>query len=210
MLEANRILFFCFLLLISLLVFLVNNRFVLTRELYYNTYIESLSAERIDQLFEEGKKWNFLTVLLIPLWLIIKISFPAICLFVGLTLKGMAGSFGQLFNIALKAELIFTLANMTRCAVLTLSSGMDSMTDLNYYPLSLLSITGSRVDPVWLAYPLQSLNLFELVYWLTLAGGLTISLQQGFDRMLRLVLGTYVTGFAMWILLVVLFTMTLT
>ena len=38
LLNVNKTFFFCLLILLSMGVFAVNNRFVLTREIYYNTY----------------------------------------------------------------------------------------------------------------------------------------------------------------------------
>ncbi len=204
-LKSNKIKFFIILVLCNVFVYYLNQRFILTNSLYYNSLIQQLSIERIDFMIEESKKWQFLTLFSIPLVLVIKICFTAFCLYVGLSFDGTSNSFKEVFNIALKAEAIFIVANIIRLTINLMTQRVSDFNDLNYYPLSLISITGTENLYTWLVYPLQTLNLFELFYWLTLAKGLEIVTSKGFSSMLLLVLYSYVTGLIIWIMLVMLF-----
>ncbi|MBN1185584.1 MAG: hypothetical protein JXB49_25080 [Bacteroidales bacterium] len=207
LLGFNKTLFFFILVAVNTGVFVANNQFVLTRELYHNTYIERLGAERIDMIFEEGRKWQLLSAFFIPLVLLIKISFTSVCLFTGLNFKGIFASYNEIFNIALKAESVFCLANVVKVAVLLFLKRTEVFEDLNYYPLSLINLTGTAGIYKWLVYALQTLNLFELFYWLLLAKGLEVSLSRDYGSMLLLVLSTYVIGLVLWIMVVMLLVM---
>jgi hypothetical protein len=204
-LKSNKIKFFIILVLCNVFVYYLNQRFILTNRLYYNSLIQQLSIERIDFMIEESKKWQFLTLFSIPLVLVIKICFTAFCLYVGLSFSGTSNSFKEVFNIALKAEATFIVANIIRLTINLMTQRVSNFNDLNYYPLSLISITGTENIYTWLVYPLQTLNLFELFYWLALAKGLEIVTSKGFSSMLLLVLYSYVTGLIIWIMLVMLF-----
>ena len=204
LLGINKPLFFFILFALNTGVFVANNQYLLTKELYYNSYIERLGAERIDQMFEEGHKWQFLSILFIPVILLIKISFAAACLFIGLNFKGIFASFSHIFNIALKAEIIFCIAGLIKITVLLFLKRTEVFEDLNYYPLSLINLTGTQGIYKWLVYPLQTLNLFELFYWLVLAKGLEIVVSRDYGSMLILVLCTYVVGLVIWTMFVML------
>jgi hypothetical protein len=106
--------------------------------------------------------------------------------------------------------LVFALANVIKIFALLFFKKVDGLEDLNYYPLSLINITGTDDLYKWLVYPLQTLNLFELGYWLLLAKGLEITCSKDFSNMLILVLSTYVLGLLIWIMIVMLFIMGIT
>ena len=209
-LTSSNINFFFALVLINAVVFILNNQFILTKELYYNSFIERLSAERIDQIVEQGRKLNFISLLFIPIVLLVKSSFTTICIFIGLIFKGFRTTYQEIFSIALKAELVFVLANVIKIFALLFFKKVDGLEDLNYYPLSLINITGTDDLYKWLVYPLQTLNLFELGYWLLLAKGLEITCSKDFSNMLILVLSTYMLGLLIWIMIVMLFIMGIT
>jgi hypothetical protein len=209
-LIINKTTFFLILVAINAAVFVLKNQFIVTRRIFYNTFIERLSTERIDQIFDEGRKWHFFSIICIPFVLLIKTSFPTICIFIGLNFKGIRSSYAEIFNIALKAESVFILAHIIQIIVFLSVKKAEVFEDLNYYPLSLISITGTKDIYEWLVYPLQSLNLFELTYWLILAKGLEITCSKDYGSMLLLVLTSYVTGLVIWIMIVMLFLMSIT
>jgi hypothetical protein len=209
-LAYNKTLLFVLLVLINISIFIANNKYVVTDKLYYNSLIEQLSMERIDSIIHENRKWQYLTVLFIPLVLLIKIGFTAFCLYVGLSFAGLQNSFAELFNISMKAELVFIVASILKFLINILTHRVEVFDDLNNYPLSLISITGTKGIYPWLTYPLQTLNLFELIYWLALAKGLEVTFSRGYSSSLVLVLSSYVIGLVIWILFVMLLTMQFT
>lgn len=57
-------------------------------------------------------------------------------------------------------------------------------------------------------YPLQTLNVFELVYWLLLAKGVSEALNRDFTRSFELVMASYGSALVLWIVTVMFLTVT--
>lgn len=78
-----------------------------------------------------------------------------------------------------------------------------------FYPLSALNLFDyEQVEP-WLLYPLQVLNVFELLYWFALAYGITRVLPEyDLGRAMGLVLSSYGVGLLVWVATVMFLTLT--
>jgi len=68
---------------------------------------------------------------------------------------------------------------------------------------SLLGWTGAENVPTWLQYPLSVVNVFELGFWILLAGGMSYLLQKRWTQMLGFVAATYGVGLLIWVLFIV-------
>jgi len=66
-----------------------------------------------------------------------------------------------------------------------------------FYPLSAISLFND-VPADWI-YPLQTLNVFEVIYWFLLAFGLSRTSGLTFDRSLRLVVTSYIPALFIWV-----------
>ena len=200
----DKRLFFLVLCGINLLVGYVSSEFVLIKEVYYQTYGEQVAIERIDKYLELRESFSWIGYLFIPIILFVKMSYTAVCLNIGTVFAGLRIGFGKLFKIALIAESIFIIAAISRSGWLLFILDVSVLEDVQYfYPLSLLNLFEPGSLERWFIYPVHTLNLFELVYWLVLALGLSWVLKEGYDKMLRLVLSTYGIGLLIWMVFVV-------
>ena len=67
--------------------YIVVTKYLLIDEsLYFNSFAEQLSYERIEQLIENERKWAWLGYVLIPVWFLIKITLVASCLWLAVFL----------------------------------------------------------------------------------------------------------------------------
>ena len=83
-----------------------------------------------------------------------------------------------------------------------------TLEDLQYfYPFSTLNIIGYEGLEPWFIYPLQVLNLFELVYWLLLGYGLSKSLKTSMDAAMGIVVSSYGVGLLIWVVAVMFLTL---
>jgi len=194
--------FFAWITLFYVLFNLIINEFIITNEFYYNSLGEQLSIERIDEILNLKQKWNWITYLFIPVTLLIKYSLIAFCLDVGAVISGYRISFKKLFQVVMIADLVFLLAQLLRTIILWITD-INSLTEIQYFlPFSLLSLFDVKELDVWFIYPLQVINVFEIVYWFILALGLKIVFEKKFSKMFRLVLSSYGTGLVIWIMVV--------
>ena len=114
--------------------------------------------------------WGWISYLILPLILYLKIVLIATTLAIGIMFTDTKIKFGQLFNIVVKAEFIFLLPMVFKTAWFYFFKKDYTLVELqNYMPFSLESLFGyENVEP-WFIYPLQVVNLFEAAYWIVLS-----------------------------------------
>lgn len=75
--------------------------------------------------------------------------------------------------------------------------------DLQYfYPLSALQLFEVKSLATWQIYPLQLVNIFELVYWILLAYWLKRLLNITLTKGMELVVTSYGTGLLLWVVFI--------
>ncbi len=172
-------------------------------ELYFNALQTQLSYERIEELISEGKKWGWLGYALVPVVFLIKFSLVSLCLGLGYYLTDNRFTFRPFFGAAIQAELVFLLPILLKMLWFLFVKTDYGLNDLSqFYPLSAANLfTVSALKP-YLLFPLQTLNLFEVAYWLLLAYGITQETDLKFGRALGLVASSYGVGLLLWVVLV--------
>ena len=91
---------------------------------------------------------------------------------------------------------------MLKTVVIALAK-LEDLNELQYIAsFSLLSIINNKnIDP-WFIYPLYTINIFEILYWLFLAFILKTLLQKEYTRMIKFVFSTYGVGLLIFIIVV--------
>lgn len=178
--------------------------------IYYQTFGEQLSINRIDKIIEISQKWQWIGYLFIPIVVLIRVSFTAICLYIGCFLANSLVRFKELFKVALLADFVFVLAGIIKLLVLILFKDVSKLEDLQFQPLSLMELFHrDSVDKLFI-YPFSLINVFELLYWLVLAWLLAGLLEKPFGNSLKRVASSYGTGLLLWVLFVLFLTVNLT
>lgn len=200
--ETKKLEFFLFISLLYVLLSVLLNEFIIKDELYYQTLGEQLARERIEELLEFKHKWDWIAYLIIPVILFFKFLFVALCLETGSIFQGYKTSFKQMFHIAMFSELVFLFAQMLKTIVIVFAK-FENLNELQYVAsFSLLSVLSKKdIDP-WFIYPLQTINIFEIIYWLLLAFVLKTILEKEYYRMLKFALSTYGVGLLIWVIVV--------
>ncbi|MDR2563920.1 MAG: hypothetical protein LBC98_08250 [Prevotellaceae bacterium] len=207
LLKIPKLPFYIALALFSAGLALASRQLLVTETLYYNTFGEQLSVERIDQMLETGKKWEWLGYAFLPLAVLIRAGFTCVCMYVGRLLSvSSRASFGDCFNIALKADAVFVLMAFCNLIYFTFA-GVDTLTDLSASPFSLLFLFKNDMPADYLAYPLGLINLFEVLYWLLLSAMAASVFKKNFSKGFEFVAGTYGVGLLLWALLIILLIM---
>ena len=141
---------------------------LLTSELANQNEIEIPENVLLD-ILEDMRYWNKFSVLLTFLILTIKCFLMALVLYAGLFFanKHHGVKLGSLFTISVYAESIIVLGGMLK-VILGAASDLTYSEFSLFAPLSVLSMLDiSSVQPIWY-YPLQLLNVFEVIYCLLL------------------------------------------
>lgn len=191
------------------LLYLSNNLLFLDK-LYYDSLLEQISYEKIEEFSKESKKWAWLSYVIIPAFYLIKFSLVSTCLYVGAFFLNKRLKFSELFLVAIKAEMVFIFLSLFKIIWFSVFNPNFSYNDyVAFSPMSLIGIVGMEsVDKIW-HYPLQVFSLFEVIYWFVLAFGVKKLLEKDLAPSFKLVLSSYGLGLLSWIVVIMFITATM-
>ncbi len=179
------------------------------KELFYSSISDQLTSKQIENFFEIQDKWQWLAYILVPLLVFIKTSLIASVLYIGtyfFSKKKVV--FKQLWTYVVTAEFVFLLVGVFKIIWFYFFQTNYKLIDIQYfYPLSALNIVGYKGLEPWFIYPFQTLNLFELTYWLILAYYIGKATQTNMDNGLKIVACSYGPALLLWVVTIMFFTL---
>ena len=184
--------------------------------LYFTSYFLEINSKIIDFLakdypssvvqnyIESQKKWWWVSYVTTPVLIGIKVLLVAFCLnFVKIISEKLENvKFRDILTVVLIAEFVFIIAGFYKFFNFYLIETDYTLETLQtYYPLSLINYKEAISTEKWLAYPLQLLNVFELMYWGVLAWGIwqLADKKISYQRSLGYVALTYGIGLLFWV-----------
>ena len=141
---------------------------------------------------------QYISIPLIYLWKFTALGFV---IWVGCFLFGYRVTYSQCWKIVLIAEFIFFVPELIKIVWFLFIEKDPTFYDISaFYPLSVMNLVDYRSLPPQYSYPCKALNLFEPVYWLVLALGITHFTRREMKPAWIIVLGFYVPLFLIWLL----------
>lgn len=202
--KIDKRIYFILLCCASGLLTLVIQKKLVGAEVYFNTYGDQINSVLLKEAISFHEKWQWISYTLIPIILIIKLSVIALCLNIGCFMTNLSIGFKKLFKICLIGETIFLLPGIIKIIWFCQYQTEYTLSDLIYFaPFSLLNLFDASQLEKWFIYPLQVLNLFEVLYWLVIAYGMKIVSEKPLPKTLKIVLGSYGTGLLVWLTFVI-------
>jgi len=195
--------FFFTIIIILLAITYLSNQLLISETLYYITFAEQLTAEKIDGLIEQTRKWSWLGYVFIPIIYLLKFSLISLVLLTGFFFINKEVRFPTLFKAVMLAEIPFLLVPLIKLFWFLFIQTQYNFNDLQYfYPLSALQLFEIKTLATWQIYPLQLLNVFEMVYWVLLAYWLKRLLNITLTKGMEVVIASYGTGLLLWVVFV--------
>lgn len=193
--QTKESIFWWLLFLILATIFLTwyNQYFIVSDTLYYNTYGEKLSLETIATIIENTKKYAWISYILAPMTVILRILFTAVCLYTGSFFRNRTVEFTACYKAALYSDTIFLTGGLIHI-ILLLFLPPESIQDLSGNPFSLLYYLDIENIPHYLLYPAGLLNVYEIAYWVVLALWIQKLQKSSFVESIYFVLSTYGLG----------------
>lgn len=189
----------------------LSNKYIFTDTLFYNSYGNQLTAERISHILSFRYRFAWLGYLLTPITLLIRIFLISLILYIGTILSGLKVEFKSLFRIALQAEFVMLFSFFIKMYWIYFFMPDISLKEISFFqPLSIINFFSIGEIPRWFVYPLQLVNLFEIAYWLLLADLLKKIIKKSFWKSFKFVLSTYGVGLLIWAVFVVFLTLNFT
>lgn len=178
---------------------------LIDEDIFYNTFSGQLSYERTLFLFDSYKRISWISFIVLPIMLVIKFSLITMTLYIGLFFNELHDqvSLSSVFAVVCASEFVFIIAGLIKLLWFSFFMESFTLTDLNFfYPLSLINLFNpGEVRSYWI-YPLQSVNLFHLLYILLLSYGLNRICNVKKEISEKIVLTSYLPVVVMWIALI--------
>jgi len=188
----------------AILVYL-SNILLISDSLMYDFYSEQLPIEQIDKMLAQQKEWAWLSYVFVGVLYLLKITLIAGCIYIGFFfINSNKVTFKEIITIVAKADLVFFVPIMLKILWFTFVEERFTIKDIQqFYPLSLVNIFDVSSLDNWLLYPLQTFNVFEVLFWFALAYELKNYLKEDFTTSFKFVLSTYGSGLFVWVIFVV-------
>ncbi|WP_160114691.1 hypothetical protein [Aquimarina sp. AU474] len=198
---------FIILSIVSVLLVIMTNYLLDTNELMLNSLSEQLTRDQFEEFIELNQKWQWVGYLSLPIILFIKVGLISTVLFMGTFLFDKKIPYKTLFRIVTKAEFIFIIVGVIKLIWFSFSDTFTIEEMQSFYPLSALSIIGYEGISPWFIYPFQTLNLFELIYWIILAYLIGKEIDTTTDKALKIVASSYGSVLLIWVVTVMFLTL---
>ncbi|WP_373520203.1 sulfate ABC transporter permease [Aquiflexum sp.] len=191
--DFDKRLFFLILVVLFLLIRYVTNDLILQSVPGY----DELEADGTFTIFHIFNALNYLWTPFALLW---KFTVTAFVIWTGAFAFGYKTSFTKLWQFILVAEVIFVFPELIK--LLYFIQPSDSVTYLevkNFYPLSFYNLVDlGTISPKYI-YPLQAINLFELLYIFVLVMGFHSISRRSISESTIVILFSYVICFFLWL-----------
>ena len=188
----------------SLILIYLDKTYITTDSKIFDFLAKDYPSSVVQNYMDSQKKWWWVSYVTTPVLIGIKVLLVAFCLnFVKIISEKLEDvKFRDILTVVLIAEFVFIIAGFYKFFNFYLIDTDYTLETLQtYYPLSLINYKEAISTEKWLAYPLQLLNVFELMYWGILAWGIweLADKKISYQRSLGYVALTYVIGLLFWV-----------
>lgn len=190
--------------LLNLFILFLSQTVLIDEIVFFNTYSEQLTYDKAMEVFSKMKSIAWVVYIITPVLMLIKFSAISVLLYIGVFFYDLHKqiTLGKIFKVVIISELVFIVASITKLLWFIFFAGNYTLGDMSFfYPLSLINLFNRAEVATYWIYPLQTVNIFQVLYVLSLAMGL--SRVSSFKKEVadRVVLFTYVPAIAVWIAL---------
>lgn len=196
--------------LFSLAITYLVQSFLITHNVFHNSYAEQLSYVRIEEMIDGQNKYAWVGYTIMPLIYALKFFLVGCCLMVGSMFFDIKLKFTEAFKIALLADVVFFIPMLIKVFWFLVVQKEYVLQDIQMFsPLSMLNIFDIKTLGLLWFYPLQTLNVFELLYIFSLGFWVYQFGAKSYENGLNMVLGSYVPALFIWVILVMFVTLNL-
>ena len=198
--NESKLWWFLFLAGATIIFIWLQQTFFVSDILYYNTYGDQLSIDTIELMIGGAKKYAWVSYLVAPLLLLLRVTLVACCFYTALFFKNEKSDFASCFNIALKSDTVFLMFGLFNI-VYQLIVPANNLTELSASPTSLLYYIDIESIPKYLLYPVGLMNLSELFYWVLMAGLVRYRYKFSTSESLSFIFNSYGVGLLLMVLI---------
>jgi hypothetical protein len=180
--------------------------FLKINELLYKDLSEQLTLQQIEKILQTKTKWSWVGFAVLPLLLFLKITVIAWVLAIGGFFHDVELKHKHYFRTVLISEFVFLLPALLKIGWFYFFEMEYTLEEVQQFvPFSLMHLLGGEGVPDWGLYPMQIINVFEIVYWILLA--FLINKYSQSEKGMRVVLMGYGPALVIWIVFIMFLTL---
>lgn len=203
--SLKRLHLFIGIVLANLVIIWLSRSVLINEIVFYNTFSEQFTYDRSLKLFEDMRRFAWISYAFTPIILLIKFSLVSLVLYIGIVFCNYHTkvSLGSVFKIVIASEIIFVCAGLVKFLWFYLFAGNYDLNDLGFfYPLSLINFfKTTEISRFWI-FPLQTINLFHMVYIISISYGLNKVCKIGKPDSDKIVLLSYLPALVLLVTLI--------
>ncbi len=181
----------------------IQQKMILTDQVYFNTWSQQLAYDRVETLLAMKHKWLWAGYFVIPLIVLLQVSFVASCLTTGALLGNFEGNFRFFFGIVLRCYPVLMLHGIAILITALLFKDISTISDFqraDYF--SAAALINQQDLTAWYIYPLKVLNVVEICFWLLLSWNLSQYTGRSWLANFKFVASSYGVGLLLWVLFI--------
>ncbi|MBW6482527.1 MAG: hypothetical protein K0B10_05655 [Vicingaceae bacterium] len=172
-------------------------------KMIFSSMSEQISINRFKEMMANREKWQWLSYVFVPVFLVIKWLLVAVVLDIGAVIFEIELSFKKAFHIAMASEIVFLLLLLVKFGWLFYHRETLTLEYVQFFtPLSLINLIDYTQLDKWFVYPIQTINVFEVSYWFLLAYFLSKETKRSFGKSFEYVVYSYGVGLLIWMVFV--------
>ncbi len=201
--KMNNLYIWIYIIIIYTILLIISNEFIITEDIIISEYDEKLTSDQINRILSFRESFGWISYLLQIVLFTLKVFFVSVCLSIGMLFADIKLDFKKIIKVVLISEIIYIIYTCIRLIMLGIKD-FNSLKQIQYFfPGSLLSFFNPEQLSKVFVYPLQVINIPQILYFFALAFGLTVILKNRYLTNLKIVISSYGTGLALWIAIVV-------
>ena len=195
LLKIGKIYYLLFIVSLYVILNIVFNHVFMSESFVSQWYEGVLSQIQIQEAISFFSKWEWTMIIFNIILIFIKILSVSACLYIGtFFFLNQNNPYKIYFNITLKAEIVFVCVFIVRILWLRFINLPESLAEIHVWPLSLMYFFNPETIEPWLIYPLNTLNVFELLYICMLSALMAVVIKIKFRKAFDLVFMSYGAG----------------
>ena len=202
--ENNFYLLLALYIAISMLINLILEKVIQSDHLLIKELRTKFLDHQIEDILKFKRKWEWIYSVLLYIVFYIKIAFISTILYTVLFFKNKKIKYNEILEIVLVAEFIFLFVPIIKMTWFYFFMNNYTLKNFQqFFPLSLANFFNINQLPLWLLYPMQTINLFEIVYIYLLSYLISKKINFSFFKTSIIILTAYLPTIFLWIMLII-------
>jgi hypothetical protein len=169
---------------------------------HFYRIFDAFNVEEIDKSFSLFRKWEWLSILLNVIIVFLRIVATSIVIYIGFFFLEERILFKKIFSSVIICELIFIFQMIVRIIYFAFISPPININEFKIMPLSVLSLFSYEKIDEWMYYVLNTLNIFELIYFVVLCFLISKSQYNSFKKTVSTIFYSYGIGLFLFMILI--------